>query len=110
MPRKSTTKAREAEEAAWYTTPAGRRRTQREFERALRNGTLIRSAGAKIPAPDPKLLAELMERAKQKATQPITIRVPIADIERARRIADAKGIGYQTVLKQAIKAGLRKAG
>jgi predicted DNA binding CopG/RHH family protein len=35
-------------------------------------------------------------------TQPITIRVSVPDIDRARAIAASKGIGYQTLLKMAI--------
>jgi len=57
---------------------------------------------------DAKVLAELMEQAKEKATKAISIRVPVADIERAQEIADKQGVGYQTVLKQAIREGLRK--
>ena len=34
---------------------------------------------------------------------------PIADIERASAIAERRGVGYQTVLKELIKAGLSKA-
>jgi len=51
-----------------------------------------------------------MELAKENATRAISIRVPIADLERARRIAEETGVGYQTVLKQAIRDGLKKAG
>jgi len=40
----------------------------------------------------------------------ISIRVPIADLEQAQRIAEETGIGYQTVLKQAIRKGLKTAG
>jgi predicted DNA binding CopG/RHH family protein len=32
----------------------------------------------------------------------------VADLERAKRIAAKEGIGYQTVLKRAIRAGLKK--
>ena len=109
MPRKSTPES-ETEQADWYTTPEGRRQTQREFERALRSGTLLRSDGSKIPRTDPKVLAELMERAKANATRAISIRLAIADIERAQKIAAKQGVGYQTVLKRAIRAGLKKAG
>ena len=110
MPRKSTPKLKsEAEEAAWYATPEGRRQTQREFERALRSGTSLRSEGSKIPRTDGKVLTELMELAKANATRAISIRLPIADIERAQEIAVKHGIGYQTVLKQAIRTGLKKA-
>ena len=107
MPRKSMPDFKsEAEEAAWYATPAGRRQTRREFERALKSGTLLRSGGVKISHTDAKVLAALMEQAKAKATQPISLRLPFADLERARKIAAKQGIGYQTVLKQAIRAGL----
>jgi hypothetical protein len=113
MPRKSTKVSKfksEADEGDWYTTPEGRRQTQREFARALRAGTLSRSAGLRFARTDPALLQQLMERAKESATRAISIRVPIADLERARQIAEKAGVGYQTVLKQAIRAGLRKTG
>ena len=93
---------------SWYATPEGRRQTQREFESALKNGTLVRSSGATIRRTDPKLLAELLAKAKANATKPISIRLPIADIDHAQQIAAREGIGYQTVLKRAIRAGLKK--
>jgi predicted DNA binding CopG/RHH family protein len=99
-----------SEEADWYATPQGRRETVRQFTRALKAGTLSRSEGLKIKKTDPKILEGLMERAKQNATQAISIRIPVADLERAKRIAKETGAGYQTVLKQAIREGLKKAG
>jgi len=93
----------------WYASPEGRRQTQREFERAAKEGTLIRSSGARIPGTDPKVLAALLEQAKEKATRPVSIRLPVADIEAAKSIASKRGIGYQTVLKEAIRRGLRRA-
>ena len=113
MPRKSTNVPRfksEAEEAGWYATAAGRRQTQREFVRALRAGTLTRSSGLRAAKTDPKVLQQLMEQAKESATRAISIRIPITDLERAERIADETGVGYQTVLKRAIREGLKKAG
>ena len=113
MPSKSTIVPRfksDIEEADWYATPQGRRQTQREFARALRAGTLIRSAGLKIRKTDPKVLEQLMEQAKESATRAISIRIPIADLERAKRVAEETGVGYQTVLKQAIRDGLMRAG
>lgn len=109
MPRKSGSET-EAEESLWYATPEGRRQTRREFERALKSGTLRSSKGTGIPRTDPKVLARLMEQAKENATRAISIRLPVADIERAQRIASRRGIGYQTVLKEAIRVGLTKAG
>ena len=113
MARKSTERVvfqSEAHEAEWYATPQGREQTQREFERALRGGTVTRVSGVKLQRTDAKVLAELMEQAKAKATRAISIRLPIADIELAKHIAEAKGVGYQSVLKQAIRKGLKRAG
>lgn len=60
----------EAEEASWYATPQGRRQTQREFERARRSGTLeTNPKGLKVK--------------RTNATQAMSIRLPVADIERA---------------------------
>ena len=56
------------------------------------------------------MLQRLMEQAKENATRAISIRIPIVDLERARRIAEETSMGYQAVLKQAIREGLKKAG
>lgn len=109
MPRKSKAGLEStATEAAWFSSPEGRRQTQREFERALKRGTILRSEGSTIPLTDAKLLAELVEKAKANVTQAISIRLPVSDLDQARRIAAREGIGYQTVLKRAIRAGLKK--
>jgi hypothetical protein len=95
-------------EAAWHMTPEGRRLTQREFERALKRGILLHSAGSPIPPSDAKVLAEIVAKAKAKATKAISIRLPVADLELAKRIAVQEGVGYQTVLKRTIREGLKK--
>ena len=87
--------------------PKGREQGRREFQNVLRNGTLIRSSGATIPRTDPKVLDGFFEPAKPNATQSISIRIPIAEMETAKEIAKRRGIGYQTVLKQAICEGLK---
>ena len=113
MPRKSkklSESRSETEETDWYRSPEGRRQTQREFERALKNGTLIRSSGSPIPRTNPAVFETLLKQAKVNATRPVSIRLSIADIELARSIASKQGIGYQTVLKQAIRNGLKRAG
>lgn len=110
MPRKSTIPSKpspKSEEPDWYASPEGRRQTQREFERALRNGTLVRSSGSRIPRTDPGVLKTLLEQAKANATRPVSIRLSVADIELAKDIASKRGTGYQTVLKEAIRQGLR---
>jgi len=85
----------DAEEADWYATRRVAGRTQREFACALKDGKAIRSAGSKAPKTDSRVLHQLMEQAKQNATRAISIRVPIADLEQAQRIADKSGVGYQ---------------
>jgi hypothetical protein len=101
MRRKSKT-----EEADWYASTEGRRQTQREFERALKKGTVIRIAGSRISRTSRKVLEKLLEQAKANATRPVSIRLSVADIELAKSIASKQGIGYQTVLKQAMHKGL----
>ena len=113
MPRKSTRlheSRSKTEEGDWYASPAGRRQTQREFGRALKDGTLVRSSESGIARTNPDVLKALLEQAKANATRPVSIRLSIADIERAKSIASKRGIGYQTVLKQAIRNGLKRAG
>jgi hypothetical protein len=48
----------------WCASPEGRRQTRREFERALKDGTLIHSSGSRTPRTDPNVLRTLLERAK----------------------------------------------
>jgi hypothetical protein len=111
MPQKSAnSKSKSREETEWYATSEGRRQTQREFERALRKGTLVHSSGSRIPRTNPDVLKALMELAKTNATRPVSIRLSIADIELAKAIASKRGTGYQTVLKEAIRHGLKRTG
>src|ERR1035438_3795240 len=91
MPRKSTNVMKiktNAKEAGWYASPQCRRQTQREFARALKNGTLIRSAWWKIAKSDSNLLKQLMEEAKRNATRSILIRDPTAALDQARPLAE----------------------
>jgi predicted DNA binding CopG/RHH family protein len=67
----------------------------------------LRSPGSPIPPTDAKVLAELVEKAKAKATKAISIRLPVADLAIAKQIAAQQGVGYQTVLQRAIREGLK---
>ena len=50
MPRKLKAELESmSAEAAWYASQEGRRQTQREFERALKRGAILRSEGSTIP-------------------------------------------------------------
>jgi predicted DNA binding CopG/RHH family protein len=60
----------------------------------------------------PELIADLIVRHGRPAslpTKPVSIRLPVTDIEKAREIADRRGLPYQTLLKLLIHEALRKA-
>jgi predicted DNA binding CopG/RHH family protein len=44
--------------------------------------------------------------ASLRETRNITIRIANSDIERARKLAEKKGIGYQTYIKMLLREGL----
>ena len=45
---------------------------------------------------------------ESRESKNITIRMPLRDIERARLLADRKGIGYQTLIKVLVHEGLAR--
>jgi len=53
------------------------------------------------------LLIKFGRRSPVK-TQSITMRLPVQDIERARGIADRRGIGYQTLIKTLLHDALKR--
>jgi predicted DNA binding CopG/RHH family protein len=132
MPTKSTNKKpqfkSEAEEADWYHTPEGKRHVSHTLRKAIRKGTIVveekvsmqralelaRSGkrivlrqGVKIKATDPAVLQKLVEEALASMTQAVSLRIPVVDLDTAKAIAEKKGVGYQSVLKQATRDGLR---
>jgi predicted DNA binding CopG/RHH family protein len=133
MPTKSTSKSRfknETEEADWLASPAGRRAVTRKFQDAVRNGTIVvdepislqkatalaRSGnavvvrkGSPIKATGSAKLAEIVAEAHAAMTQAVSLRIPRRDLDAAKRVAEKKGVGYQTVLKEIIRKGLRQA-
>jgi predicted DNA binding CopG/RHH family protein len=56
-----------------------------------------------------RLVGPLTTVRSTPPTRPVTLRVSEDDIAHAREIAVQRGIGYQTVLKQAIREGLSRA-
>ncbi len=91
--------ATEAEEARWWDQNA--KSVEKELVEALRAGTARRGTAQ-------RLIREARE------SKNITIRMPVAEIERARVLAEKKGIGYQTYMKMLLREALdrevRKAG
>jgi predicted DNA binding CopG/RHH family protein len=58
----------------------------------------------------PDVIARAFEQAYPKpgATQSVTIRLPTEDVAKARRIASAKGLRYQTVVKSLLHEALKQ--
>ena len=111
MPRNLKSKSKgfasEAGAADWSASPVGRRETEREFRQAAKDGTLlVRNGGGPPSAAE---LKALFEKARASVKKPVSLRIPQGDLDEAKRIAAEKGIGYQTVLKQIISKGLRRA-
>ena len=88
----------ESEEAEWWASTAGRSYVKRKSRAQHAKGAKV--AGS-------PLVAELSR--KKKSTQ-IAIRLPETDIAQARKIAERKGIGYQTLLKMLVHEGLEREG
>lgn len=94
--------ASEADEAEWWNSPAGVRYAEQTSEITRAAGVFLRPA-APVTIQD---IERLQEAARLLQLRPISIRFPEQDIADAKAIADAEGIGYQLVLKQAARAGL----
>jgi predicted DNA binding CopG/RHH family protein len=91
MPRFKT----ECEEADWWASPEGRDYVK---ERAAE----ARSKGAKASG------SRLVAKLNKKISIQIAIRLSETDVAKARKIAERKGIGYQTLLKILVREGLAR--
>lgn len=79
----------EAEEARWWDEH--KEMVKENLIQAMRDGTAQRGTRQ-------RLIREARE------SKNITIRMPIADIERARKLSAKKGLGYQTLIKMLLGA------
>lgn len=85
--------ATETEEAKWWDEHRGL--VEGELSRAMREGTAQKGVAQRL--------------TKQwRASKNITIRMPVDDVERARRLADRKGLGYQTYMKMLLHEALNR--
>jgi len=85
----------ESDEADWWASPAGRAYVkQRSAE--------LRAKGSKTSR------SRRVAKLNQKRSVQIAIRLPGADLARAREVAGRKGIGYQTLLKMLVHEGLAR--
>ena len=84
----------ESKEADWWASPAGRAYVERKSAAAKAAGVRARGSG-------------VVARLNKKSVQ-IAIRLPEADLAQARKIAERKGVGYQTLLKMLVHEGLAR--
>lgn len=70
----------ESDEADWWASRAGR-------EYLKRKSTAARSAGIKAAG------SELVAKLNKNSSVQIALRLPKGDVERARKLAERKGIG-----------------
>jgi predicted DNA binding CopG/RHH family protein len=85
----------ESEEADWWASPAGRAYVRQRSAEAQSKGT--KASGS-----------SLVKKLGDKSSTQIAIRLPGTDLAQARKIADRKGIGYQTLLKMLVHEGLAR--
>lgn len=85
----------EAEEAAWWDSHSDQ--ILREFEHVYGKKAVERILQEKTAVP------------KRPPTRPITLRLPVGDVERAQRLAARKGLGYQTLVKTLLREALDRA-
>jgi hypothetical protein len=85
----------ESAEADWWASPAGRAYVKQKSAEA-------RAEGAKTGG------SSLVSKLNRKSSIQIALRLPEADLARARDIAERKGIGYQTLLKMLVREGLSR--
>jgi len=57
------------------------------------------------------LIADLLLKHGRRGAVPtknVSVRLPVTDIERARKLAEKRGVGYQTLIKTLLHEALRK--
>ena len=79
----------EAEEAAWWDAHRS------EIEAEIRE---------RVKQKRPLTLGSLLQG--EKPSQPITLRIATKDLATARRLAERKGVGYQTYIKMLLREAL----
>ena len=89
----------EAEEARWFEE--NQDQLLKLFEQAGKEGAL-RIGGKSVGI----TLSTKTETVQRPPSQKVMLRIPTGDVDRARRLAADKGIGYQTYIKMLLRAGL----
>jgi len=82
--------ASEAEDARWHDRH--KRELERALERRIREGSTL----------------TVDQAAARVKLRPVTIRLPIEDIDAARGLAARKGIAYQTYVRMLLREALQR--
>jgi predicted DNA binding CopG/RHH family protein len=85
----------ESQEADWWASRPGREFVKAKSADAQSEGNKARGSG-------------LVAKMNQKSSVQIAIRLPQADLAQARKLAERKGLGYQTLLKMLVHEGLAR--
>jgi predicted DNA binding CopG/RHH family protein len=80
----------EAEDASWHNRH--RRKLESAVAQRIQEGSTL----------------TMQQAAARARTQPITIRLAMQDMDKARSLAAQKGIGYQTYIKMLLHEALRR--
>ncbi len=89
----------EAEEALWFEQ--NQDRLMDLFNKAAKEGALRignKTVGITIDRKS--------ERVVKPVSKKVMLRIPIEDLERARKLASERGLGYQTYMKMLLRQGL----
>jgi predicted DNA binding CopG/RHH family protein len=57
------------------------------------------------------LIADLLLKHGRRGAVPtknVSVRLPVTDIERARKLAEKRGVGYQTIIKTLLDEALKR--
>ncbi|MBF8305834.1 MAG: hypothetical protein HW398_1022 [Acidobacteria bacterium] len=87
----------ESQEGDWWASPAGRAYVKQKSAEPQLQGMKTRGSN-------------LVAKLNQKRSRQIAIRLRETDLAQARKIAERKGIGYQTLLKMLVREGLLREG
>jgi predicted DNA binding CopG/RHH family protein len=85
----------ESEEANWWASREGREYVKQKSADAQSEGNRARGSS-------------LVAKMNQKSSVQIALRLPQADLAQARKLAERKGLGYQTLLKMLVHEGLAR--
>jgi predicted DNA binding CopG/RHH family protein len=85
----------ESEEADWWASRAGRAYVEQKSADAQSKGAKARGSS-------------LVAKMNLKSSVQIAIRLPQADLAKARKLAELKGLGYQTLIKMIVHEGLAR--